>query len=437
MAELVAQLVATSMLDTDELPTVMCACRTLRSAIREAVTKVEFHATSTHLRIFGTMRTFSSVRSAKFRDNRNMTDATVTAMAPYCTHLTDVDMDHCVNLTDAAVAALASNAPQLTKVKMHNFNLLTDASIRALATHCAGLKCVDLSSVGFTLAGAISALASCAKLTDICYLERGEPYFCWGLSDFGTVPPPHCPLLEALTLHCTGLQRLWINDCRDLTDSAVRMLASNCTQLTNVSFRECPNLTDNGVLALASHCPELTWIDFARGPRVTDAGIEALASHCGETWRRSNLWLWFDGCPITDRAVESIAAAASTACLKLHLSECRQITDAAVRSLTSHVHGSNIISLDLSDTNITDVAVELLASHFTNVERLLLYVELNNCFNVTEAAVESFKTILGEKPGLWRVTFNLDSDSESEEEEEEEEEDEVAGEYEGIVPWSF
>ena len=74
------------------------------------------------------------------RDCRNLTDASINAIAANCPSLTELNTTGCILLTDEAIKAIAANCPSLTKLDVGGCSNLSAEAITAIAANCQSLK---------------------------------------------------------------------------------------------------------------------------------------------------------------------------------------------------------------------------------------------------------------------------------------------------------
>jgi hypothetical protein len=77
--------------------------------------------------------------------------------------------------------------------------------------------------------------------------------------------------VQALAVHCTGIQTIDLNGCSNITDAAVQALAVHCTGIQTIDLNGCSNITGAAVQALAVHCTGIQTIDLNGCSNITDA----------------------------------------------------------------------------------------------------------------------------------------------------------------------
>lgn len=161
--------------------------------------------------------------------------------------------------------------------------------------------------------------------------------------------------VERLAQHCPRLEFLCLSNCRDVTDRALQALAHGCPLLRDLELAACVNVTDAGFVSLSKNCHELERMDLEDCVLITDAALINLNS----------------GCPNLN---------------SLALSHCENLTDNALAELC-HGHRDILRVLELDNCpQVTDAALE----HMRSVEKLER-VDLYDCQNITKEAIKRFK----------------------------------------------
>ena len=162
-----------------------------------------------------------------------ITDAAVTKMVQYLSHLTELFLEEFLLITDDAVSAIAKYLPNLTKFTLSTNNNITDASMIKVAESCTNLTELFLFR--------------CNQITDVSMIKVAES--------------------------CKELTDLNLSFCSEFSDASMVKIAESCTKLTNLTLCESNQITDATLDKLGECCPLLEKFMCLGSPLVTgDAG---------------------------------------------------------------------------------------------------------------------------------------------------------------------
>ncbi|KAF8341464.1 uncharacterized protein EI90DRAFT_2989251 [Cantharellus anzutake] len=150
-------------------------------------------------------------------------------------HLRILDMTSCAQITDAGIEGILSNCPKIRHIVLAKCTLLTDESLASLGKLAKNLHYIHLGHV--------------ASITDR------------GVTQLAQV----CPRIRYIDLAC----------CSNLTDLSVSELAS-LPKLRRVGLVRLPNLTDNAVFALGERHTGLERIHLSYCDNISVAAIHFL-----------------------------------------------------------------------------------------------------------------------------------------------------------------
>jgi hypothetical protein len=236
--------------------------------------------------------------------------------------------------------------------------------------------------------------------------------FCNALQNFDLVP-----LSSFKHLTCLNL-----NACRNLTDSAIEVVAEKCTQLQRLELFWLVTLSDVAIAALAEAAfpPLLTHLNLSGLKHVTDATLAPLLRRCanltfldltrceamrdealravGETCHKLRTLLLYATPAFSDKGLEALAPGVP---LLTHL-DCtgnKLITDAGVRALALHCPALRVLMLQWCTPNLTDASLHALgeppsaaacvAASVPVGRRDLRVLSLHGNINFTAAGMES------------------------------------------------
>lgn len=196
---------------------------------------------------------------------------------------------------------------------------------------------------------------------------------------------------------CRLLQNISLKACKDITDQGVRVLVRGCPELRCIDALGCnitdasvsfitalgerlrvldlgfTLVTDAGLRILSTHCPHLESLELYGCERISDVGIHAIADSCRELQK-----LDVGRTPVTDAGLAAIAALTRLSLRDINLRDCAAITDGGLSQLAEA--GNGLERIDVSETDISDVGVQYLASHCPRLTELLVW----NCSRVTD-----------------------------------------------------
>ena len=183
-----------------------------------------------------------------------------------------------------------------------------------------------------------------------------------------------------LTLCCTGLQSLTIQDCKPVAPPVLEKLREqHNTSLRCLDLSAYKELTDDFVVALSQGCPSLTTLDLSHSPQLSDISVATLAAGCP-----SLTSLLLHGCGgITNAAVQSLSLVTPSSLAVLDFAWCHRIDDDALLSLSAGCDAS-LTSLHLGHCNaVSDAGIIALAHRCS----LLTALNVERCILLTDAAV--------------------------------------------------
>ena len=134
----------------------------------------------------------------------------LTSLSSGCKMLETVFLRRCINIDDIGIINLAKHCKYVRKLNIGGCTLISDKSIEAIA-NLKFLKCFNFSATDIT--------------------DEGVNFLCEGPT--------------SLSLH-----EVYMNKCKNLSDSSVRCLATSCLKLEVLIFHECPKMTDNSRLII-------------------------------------------------------------------------------------------------------------------------------------------------------------------------------------------
>lgn len=102
---------------------------------------------------------------------------------------------------------------------------------------------------------------------------------------FMAIPPgtaSHFPSFAYLICNrfvaCSKLQFLNLQECTELTDDSIIVLAKHCRALQLLNISGCSLVSDKAASALGSGCGALVSLNLSRCSKISDKGIRAIAT---------------------------------------------------------------------------------------------------------------------------------------------------------------
>jgi F-box and leucine-rich repeat protein GRR1 len=198
-------------------------------------------------------------------------------------------------------------------------------------------------------------------------------------------------LLRSLHELTLDFLQLKLNDCEQITDTAVLAFANNCPNILEIDLLSCSGIGNEPVTALLAQGQSLRELRLANCDLIDDSAFLSLPpARYYEHLRILDL----TSCSrLTDRAVEKIIDVAPRL-RNLVLAKCGNITDAAVYSIARL--GKNLHYVHLGHCrNITDDAVKKLVQSCNRIR----YIDLGCCTHLTDESVMKLATL----PKLKRI----------------------------------
>uniref|UniRef100_A0A183BJ57 F-box domain-containing protein n=1 Tax=Globodera pallida TaxID=36090 RepID=A0A183BJ57_GLOPA len=327
-----------------------------------------------------------------FSFQREVKTTVVESLAKRCgSFLKVLSLKGCENVQDNAMRSFAAKCPNIEQLTLTKCKLVTDSTCEYIGRYCHRIVMIDLEN--------------CTLITDIALkfigegckrLEELNLSWCEQISDIGiayvakSCPNLHtlfCKGLENLSSQCFGqlvmpeLRALNLFSCPNVTDETVADVARNCHQLEFLSLSNCKEITDQAIVSISHGCPKLRDLELAGCANLTDSGFVQLAKNCHELERMD-----LEECLlITDSTLSNF----NNGCPNLYslsLSHCENLTDNGLADLcVAHRERLQVLELD-NCPNITDLALESM-KHLTVLERVDLY----DCQMITKDAIKKFK----------------------------------------------
>eukprot|EP00026_Physarum_polycephalum_P003727 Phypoly_transcript_03741.p1 GENE.Phypoly_transcript_03741~~Phypoly_transcript_03741.p1 ORF type:complete len:776 (+),score=116.69 Phypoly_transcript_03741:177-2330(+) len=274
----------------------------------------------------------------------------------------------CARISDVGVMPLLAACPQLKVLEIADCYKITDASILELAKHCPALKELNVSSCKVTASS-----------------------------------------IERMAKSCTNLSSLNISGVESITDYTIKVISQRCPNMHNLMLGHCPNITDAAINFIASKlATSIQILTINNGLKITDASVTVLGSACSSlrtlklrnsavshnsviSLIQSNTMLarldLFGshqlGSPIFDSLLMS-----GQSLRALKIAQCYGISNTIAFSDPYELFAPqsglrNLTTLDWSDTNLTNKALENVCTHCKKLTKL----KLQGCKLITNQAM--------------------------------------------------
>lgn len=185
--------------------------------------------------------------------------------------------------------------------------------------------------------------------------------------------------------------QLKLNDCNQITDSAVLAFAKNCPNILEIDLHQCRLIQNPPITALLACGQSLRELRLAGCELIDDGAFLSLPPD--RTYEHLRILDLTSCVRLTDRAVERIIEVAPRL-RNLVLSKCRLITDAAVHAISKL--GKNLHYVHLGHCGqITDASVKRLVQSCNRIR----YIDLGCCTHLTDESVMK----LAQLPKLKRI----------------------------------
>lgn len=260
------------------------------------------------------------------------------------------------NLTDEDMVGIDVVMKKCLSLDIGNSPYLTGNGLCSLVEQCHSLLAFSsYSNVAFSDAVLCAMVANNSDLLEIAI----EGY---AVSDIS---------LHALSVNCPKLEMFSLPS-KLITDEAVVQLVGKCTRLVDVDLGLCTALTDVAITAVANHCTNLKDLNLEYCSLVTDISIIKL---------RNLAKLCIGDCfEITEAGMIAIAVNNPTID-HLELQNC-EVTAAAIAGIAEHGN-KELLTLKISNSYLFDEDILPIIEKF----RCMLVLELEECFNLTDATV--------------------------------------------------
>ncbi|XP_032132260.1 dynein regulatory complex subunit 6 isoform X3 [Sapajus apella] len=283
--------------------------------------------------------------------------------ASHCRNLQELNVSDCPTFTDESMRHISEGCPGVLYLNLSN-TTITNRTMRLLPRHFHNLQ--NLS------------LAYCRRFTDkgLQYLNLGNGCHKLIYLDLSGCTQISVQGFRYIANSCTGILHLTINDMPTLTDNCIKALVEKCSHITSMVFTGAPHISDCTFKALST-C-KLRKIRFEGNKRITDASFKFIDKNYPNL---SHIYM-ADCKGITDSSLRSLSPLKQLTVL--NLANCVRIGDVGLRQFLDGPASVRIRELNLSNcVQLSDVSVMKLSERCPNLN----YLSLRNCEHLTAQGI--------------------------------------------------
>ncbi len=274
---------------------------------------------------------------------RKITDTVLRNLYQMEKDVKSLNLSSCDAITDLGFVPLGTYWPNLESIWLGGCKKITVVGLRSLALNCRKLR--RISFVGYDVDDAGLRIIA-ASLVDLQCIDLSG---CQMVTDRGLSEIAHC---------CTKLKSMKLGGCYKLGESGIwafREVGNCCADLEEIDLSDVTYLSDKGLLLVAKGCVLLKKIHISRCPYVSSTAIAKVFKYA------SNLIDFgaSEACNLLsyDELTTMIEASAGRL-ERLDLSYCENIQ---VKEVELICRCRNLVDLKLSECNIDDEAIKLIA----------------------------------------------------------------------------
>ncbi|MBA0703422.1 hypothetical protein Golax_015747, partial [Gossypium laxum] len=177
----------------------------------------------------------------------------IEELLAYCTHLTHVSLNGCINMHDLNWGSTGGGFESLNGSSMFPFEIVNE-SIEQPNRLLQNLNCVGCPNIRKVL---IPPAARCFHLSSLnlslSVNLKEVDLACYSLSFLNL---SNCCSLEILKLGCPRLTSLFLQSC-NIEEETVETAISQCSMLETLDVRFCPKICSMNMGRLRAVCPSL------------------------------------------------------------------------------------------------------------------------------------------------------------------------------------
>ncbi|KMZ60105.1 hypothetical protein ZOSMA_60G00490 [Zostera marina] len=165
--------------------------------------------------------------------------------------VTHLSLSWCRNNTNDLVVSVAPNFAKLQSLTLSQTNsLLEDSAIEVIASCCNNLIELDISGSLNLTDWLLFLLTQASGCPDLAKLNISR---CLSFTESGLRCLSRCKHMKSLNLCCCS---------RATTDTALDIISIGCSELQFLNLEECKSVTDIGLICLACGCQDLRGLNL-------------------------------------------------------------------------------------------------------------------------------------------------------------------------------
>ncbi|KAK2459012.1 F-box/LRR-repeat protein [Trifolium repens] len=312
-----------------------------------------------------------------------VTDSDLAVIANGFTCLRILNLHNCKGITDVGMKAIGEGLSLLQSLDVSYCRKLTDKGLSAVAKGCCDLRILHLTGCRFVTDSILEALSkNCRNLEEL--VLQG----CTSITDNGLI---------TLASGCQRIKFLDINKCSNVSDVGVSSICKACSSsLKTLKLLDCYKVGDEGILSLAKFCDNLETLIIGGCRDVSDNAMKSLATAC-----RNNLKnLRMDWClNISDSSLSCILSQCRNL-EALDIGCCGEVTDTTFHLISNEEPGLSLKILKVSNCpKITVVGIGILLGKCSYLE----YLDVRSCPHITKAGLDEAGFHF---PDFCKINFN-------------------------------
>lgn len=171
---------------------------------------------------------------------RKLTDKGLSAVAKGCCDLRILHLTGCRFVTDSILEALSKNCRNLEELVLQGCTSITDNGLMSLASGCQRIKFLDINKCSTVSDVGVSSICNACSSS----LKTLKLLDCYRIGDKSIL---------SLAKFCDNLETLIIGGCRDVSNDAIKLLATACrNKLKNLRMDWCLNVSDSSLSSILS-----------------------------------------------------------------------------------------------------------------------------------------------------------------------------------------
>lgn len=257
-----------------------------------------------------------------------------------------LQLNNCTWVDDGVINYILKNFPNLWSLELNGCSNVSSTSLQQIAvTYGPSLKRLSLANCSVDDSALLAIAQNCFDLNHL------DLTGCRSFTDAA---------LTNTATKCARLTTLILDGCKQISDIPVIAIATHCKQLKYFMANDCQLLTDRSFSAL-SKCHHLQVIKARRCPKVSNFEITQIMQNC-----RNLFELEVEGCEGTSR-LDLSSLSRHVRISSLSMANCSGVDDHAILKTIPYL--GELVSIDLSNSKVTDSVVMALAKYCKKINR--------------------------------------------------------------------